>query len=70
MTKQEFKTRWESDENGGGITFDDIANCAKAWGISQFPRCSPIHRITHLVLTAANTVDCDEWSEEEDDYDY
>lgn len=28
MTKEEFKVRWESNENGGGITFNDIANCA------------------------------------------
>lgn len=34
MTKQEFKVRWESDANGGGITFNDIANCAGSWGVS------------------------------------
>ncbi len=27
MTKEEFKRRWESDENGGGITYEDIATC-------------------------------------------
>ena len=26
MTKQEFKRRWESDDNGGGLLFSDIAN--------------------------------------------
>lgn len=31
MTKDEFKARWESNEDGGGINFDDIAECAKAW---------------------------------------
>lgn len=35
MTKLEFKTRWESDDSGGGITTEDIANCAVAWGISK-----------------------------------
>jgi hypothetical protein len=36
MTKQEFKERWESSPDGGGITFDDIAKCAKEWGTLFF----------------------------------
>lgn len=28
MTKAQFKKRWDSNEDGGGITFDDIAQCA------------------------------------------
>jgi hypothetical protein len=24
MTKEEFKARWDGDDNGGGINFDDI----------------------------------------------
>ncbi len=32
-TKEEFKKMWESDENGGGITFDDIIECALEWGL-------------------------------------
>ena len=61
MTKEEFKKRWESDENGGGITFGDIANCAIEWGISRRPKTRPIDKIRYLVLKAANTVDCEEF---------
>lgn len=32
MTREQFKTCWESSEDGGGITYDDIADCAIAWG--------------------------------------
>lgn len=38
MTKAEFKRRWESDPDGGGITFDDIADCAVARGGSRCQR--------------------------------
>lgn len=34
MTKEKFKKRWESNDNGGGITYEDIAKCAIKWGIS------------------------------------
>jgi len=67
MTKEEFKKRWESNDNGGGITFEDIAECAVAWGLSSRPRMQQIDRIRYLVLKAANTVDANdyqEWNEE------
>lgn len=32
-TKEEFKKLWEADDEGSGITYDDIADCAKAWGL-------------------------------------
>lgn len=32
MTKAQFKKYWDSNEDGGGITFDDIAQCAADWG--------------------------------------
>jgi hypothetical protein len=31
MTKDEFKNRWCSNDEGGGITWEDIAECAGAW---------------------------------------
>lgn len=57
MTKKQFKERWESDEDGGGITFDDIADCAKSWGICAKPRINPIEKVTDEVLTAAGVED-------------
>ena len=62
MTKQEFKQRWESDEIGGGITFYDIAECAKDWGIASTPRTMQIDRVLYLVLKAAGTQDAEEFA--------
>jgi hypothetical protein len=65
MTKEEFKTRWESNDNGGGIIYDDIANCAVAWGISRTPKTRRIDVIRYQVLVAAGTVDAEEFKPEE-----
>lgn len=62
MTREEFKKRWESNDRGGGITFDDIADCAKDWLISSSPRTQQIDRIRYRVLKAANTSDCEEFN--------
>lgn len=67
MTKQEFKKRWESSDDGGGITFDDIADCAVAWGISSRPRASHIGLLRYQVLKAAGTHDAEEFSPELED---
>ena len=64
MTKQEFKRRWESDETGDGITFDDIAECAKAWGIASTPRIMQIDRVRYMVLKAAGTYDSEKFAPE------
>ena len=64
MTKQEFKQRWESDNNGGGINFDDIAECAKAWGIASTPRIMQIDHVRYMVLKAAGTNDAEEFTPE------
>lgn len=61
MTKEEFKTRWESNEQGGGITFDDIADCAKAWKICSSPRTQQLHTVRYWVLKAANCIDAEEF---------
>ena len=54
MTKEEFKRRWEKDEHGDGITFDDVADCAKEWGLCSKPRIHDIHEVLKAVLKAAN----------------
>jgi len=66
MTKQEFKARWEGDDKGGGINFEDIANCAVAWGISRTPKTRRIDVIRYQVLVAAGTVDAEEFKPEEE----
>jgi hypothetical protein len=59
MTPQEFKRRWESSENGGGITFDDVAECAIAWSICAKPRILPMDSLRYKVLKAAGTDDAE-----------
>lgn len=61
-TKEEFKRLWEANDNGSGITFDDIADCAKAWGISSSPRTRPIDEIRYQVLKAAQTNDAEDYN--------
>lgn len=53
-TKEEFKKLWESDDSGGGITFSDIADCAKDWGLFTTPRIHQIDKVTDAVLKAAD----------------
>ena len=62
MTKEEFKRLWEADDAGSGITFDDIAECAKAWGISSNPRTRPMDDITYQVLKAADVCDAEDYN--------
>jgi len=64
MTKKQFKKRWESNYKGGGITFDDVAECCIAWGIASCPRIMSIEDVRYLVLKAANTVDAEEFKPE------
>jgi hypothetical protein len=61
LTKEQFKKRWESDENGGGITFDDIAKCAESWGLFKSPRTSNINFVRYKVLVAAEVSDAEEY---------
>ena len=65
MTKEEFKARWESNDDGGGITFDDIADCAVAWGLFRTPRTARIDLVRYRVLVAAGTNDAEEFAPEE-----
>lgn len=53
MTKDVFRDRWESDADGGGITFDDVAECAQRWGVTPRPKTKPINEVLSLVLAAA-----------------
>ena len=53
MTREEFKARWDSNTQRGGITYNDIAECAIAWGINSYPRTAPIDLIKKLVVKAS-----------------
>ena len=61
-TKEKFKELWEANENGSGITFNDIADCAVAWGISSRPKTRPVNLIRYMVLKAANVCDAEEYN--------
>lgn len=51
MTREEFADRWDSDESGGGITYDDIADCAKAWGLYRRPRTANMEKVVERVVS-------------------
>lgn len=53
MTKNEFRKRWNSNDEGGGITYDDIAECAVKWGLYQTPKIHPMNQVKDKVLIAA-----------------
>ncbi len=53
MTKEEFRKRWDSDDEGGGITFDDIVKCAQDWGIYSRPRTHELNEVVEKVIKAA-----------------
>jgi hypothetical protein len=66
MTKEEFKARWESDDDGGGISFLSIADCAVAWGISAQPKTQRVDILRYQVLKAAGVSDAEEFTPDEE----
>ena len=62
MTREEFKKLWEADEKGSGITFDDIADRAKEWGLFDYPKRCDINIVRYEVLKAAKCVDAEEFN--------
>lgn len=67
MTKGQFRRRWESNDEGGGITHDDIARCATAWGLYSTPRVHPMSDVRYAVLKAAGVNDAEEFAPQEED---
>lgn len=61
-TREEFKKLWEADEHGSGITFDDIADRAKEWGLFDHPKRCDINIVRYEVLKAAKCVDTEEFN--------
>jgi hypothetical protein len=62
MTRKEFKRRWESDDYGGGLTFEDVAKCAKDWGIYQRPMLRQMDEVLIKVLRAAGVGGKQSWA--------
>ena len=62
MTKEEFKKRWSAPNCA--ITFEDIAACAKEWGLHSVPKCFPIDEVRYRVLVAAGCEDAEEYRPE------
>jgi len=69
MTKEEFKKRWEYDDVAGGMTFDDIAECAKEWGLFSNPRCCDFEVVRYVVLVEAGCEDAEDYKPEETFYE-
>lgn len=59
-TKEGFKKEWLKPDCA--ITFDDIADCAKAWGVSYQPRCCRIDYVRYRILLAAGCPDAEEYN--------
>jgi len=62
MTKEQFKTRWESNNSGDGITMNEVAACAKAWGVSNSPLITQMDHLLYKVLKAAKTNDAEQFN--------
>lgn len=71
-TKEEFIELWDNADPCP-ITCDDCADCAKAWGLLDNPRCYPIDRVIDMVVEDArrDVMDydeiCDAWRVLSDD---
>ena len=50
MTKDQFAARWDKDDDGDGITVDEIAECAQEWGLFATPRIHPIRVVIAAVV--------------------
>ena len=64
MTKEEFKKRWSAPNCD--ITFADIADCAKEWGLHGKPKCFPIDAVRYSVLVAAGCEDAEDYRPEDE----
>ena len=60
MTKDEFRFRWNKDDCD--ITFDEVAECAKEWGLYNHPRCHPMEEVRYRVLLAAECEDAEKYN--------
>jgi len=67
MAPSEFKARWESDERGGGITFEDMARCYEAWGLGSRPCSQSLSAVANQVLQKAGVKEY--LQEEEEQYE-
>jgi len=59
MTREEFKARWESGDDGGGITLGDIAECAREWGFASYPQTMCMEEVVCMVLKEAGISDAE-----------
>lgn len=71
ITKEEFKRRWESDDDAGGLTYRDIADCYVNWKLRPRPETKPPWEVRYQVLKAANVIDAEYYNfhEEEEEED-
>ena len=54
-TKEDFKRAWDSEDCH--ITWDEIADCAKSWGLYSNPRCEDLYKVRYRVCEAAGVRD-------------
>lgn len=75
MTPEKFKKRWNQFDINTGITWIDIANCAKYWGLFNNPRKTSMHLVRYKVLKHAGIADAEAYhpdkcrkSDDDDDW--
>lgn len=59
MSKEEFKRRWELNDEGDGITLDEVADCAVKWNLYSTPKTKPVNEVIAAVLSAAGVTQLD-----------
>lgn len=59
-TKEKFKQLWDANDEGSGLTFEDISDCAEAWGLYSKPMIHPMDKVRDAVVKAAGCLDAHE----------
>ena len=66
MTKEEFNIRWEYDDLGDGLIWEDVKNCYIEWKLDSTFETKPKSYILYMVLKAANTTDAENYKPKEE----
>ena len=62
MTREEFKARWDASSDDTGLTYNDVAECAKEWGFMENPKTRPLSLVLYAVLKEAGVEDAEDYN--------
>lgn len=66
MTREEFKRRWAASVENNDLTYNDVAECAKEWGLMENPKTKPLANVLYAVLKAAGVEDAEDYNPDND----